>query len=106
MWSAPPVPEAAQQIVEQARGGADFAELANEKSDIEADNGGEMGWLNPAQQTSEHRQPIFELEAGEVSDPVYGPGGYRITDYLRLGIPLNVLVLVMGSVFIPVFWPF
>lgn len=37
---------------------------------------------------------------------VYGPGGYRFTDYLRLGIPLNVLVLVMGSVFIPVFWPF
>jgi di/tricarboxylate transporter len=37
---------------------------------------------------------------------VYGPGGYRFTDYLRLGIPLNVLVLVMGSVFIPMFWPF
>jgi di/tricarboxylate transporter len=37
---------------------------------------------------------------------VYGPGGYRFSDYLRLGIPLNVLVLVMGSIFIPVFWPF
>ena len=37
---------------------------------------------------------------------VYGPGGYRFTDYLKLGIPLNVLVLVAGTFFIPVFWPF
>lgn len=37
---------------------------------------------------------------------VYGPGGYTFADYLRLGIPLNLLVLIMGSMFIPVFWPF
>jgi di/tricarboxylate transporter len=37
---------------------------------------------------------------------VYGPGGYRFSDYLKLGIPLNLLVLVMGTLFIPVLWPF
>ncbi|KPK17068.1 MAG: transporter [Nitrospira bacterium SG8_3] len=37
---------------------------------------------------------------------VYGPGGYRFSDYLKLGIPLNLLVLIMGTLFIPVFWPF
>lgn len=37
---------------------------------------------------------------------VYGPGNYRFTDYFRLGIPLNLLILVMGSVFIPMIWPF
>ena len=37
---------------------------------------------------------------------VYGPGGYRFSDYLKLGIPLNLLVLVMGSLFIPLIWPF
>ncbi|MCF8080403.1 MAG: SLC13 family permease [Desulfobacterales bacterium] len=37
---------------------------------------------------------------------VYGPGGYRFSDYLKLGIPLNLLVLVLGTVFIPVIWPF
>jgi di/tricarboxylate transporter len=37
---------------------------------------------------------------------VYGPGGYRFSDYLKLGIPLNILVLLMGSIFIPMFWPF
>jgi di/tricarboxylate transporter len=37
---------------------------------------------------------------------VYGPGGYRFTDYLKLGIPLNLFVLVLGALFIPLFWPF
>jgi di/tricarboxylate transporter len=37
---------------------------------------------------------------------VYGPGGYRFSDYLKLGIPLNIIVLLMGSWFIPMLWPF
>jgi di/tricarboxylate transporter len=37
---------------------------------------------------------------------VYGPGSYRFTDYLKLGIPLNLLVIVMGTALIPKVWPF
>ena len=37
---------------------------------------------------------------------VYGPGGYRFSDYLKLGIPLNLVVLLMGTLFIPMLWPF
>ena len=37
---------------------------------------------------------------------IYGPGGYRFSDYLKMGIPLNLLVLTMGSLFIPILWPF
>ncbi|RJQ68897.1 MAG: SLC13/DASS family transporter [Desulfobacteraceae bacterium] len=37
---------------------------------------------------------------------VYGPGGYRFTDYLKMGIPLNVMVLAGGTMLIPIFWPF
>jgi di/tricarboxylate transporter len=37
---------------------------------------------------------------------VYGPGRYRFSDYLKLGIPLNLLVLALGSLFIPILWPF
>jgi di/tricarboxylate transporter len=37
---------------------------------------------------------------------VYGPGGYRFSDYLKLGMPLNLMVWVMGSLFIPLIWPF
>ncbi len=36
---------------------------------------------------------------------VYGPGGYRFTDFLRVGIPLNVSVGLLASLLIPVFWP-
>lgn len=37
---------------------------------------------------------------------VYGPGGYRFSDYLKLGIPLNLIVIVMGGIFIPMIWSF
>ncbi|MGX9350017.1 SLC13 family permease [Shimia sp. W99] len=36
---------------------------------------------------------------------VYGPGGYRFTDFLRIGIPLNLSVGLLASALIPVFWP-
>lgn len=35
---------------------------------------------------------------------VMGPGGYRFGDYSRLGLPLSFLVLVVGTLLIPVFW--
>ena len=37
---------------------------------------------------------------------VYGPGGYRFNDYLRIGIPLDVLIAAVTLVLAPVFWPF
>lgn len=37
---------------------------------------------------------------------VYGPGGYHFRDYLRLGIPLNLFVVLAGMVLIPLIWPF
>lgn len=37
---------------------------------------------------------------------VYGAGGYRFSDYLKVGLPLNVLFCVLAVYFIPKFWPF
>jgi di/tricarboxylate transporter len=37
---------------------------------------------------------------------VYGPGGYRFTDFLRIGVPLNLLMMVVMSTMIPFFFPF
>lgn len=36
---------------------------------------------------------------------VYGPGGYRFTDYLRFGLPLNVVLAVTAILIIPRVWP-
>ncbi len=36
---------------------------------------------------------------------VYGPGGYKFTDFLRIGIPLNLSLAVICSIAIPWFWP-
>lgn len=37
---------------------------------------------------------------------VYGPGGYRFSDYLRMGIPLNILCTLIACPIIPLIWPF
>jgi di/tricarboxylate transporter len=36
---------------------------------------------------------------------VYSPGGYRFTDYLRVGGPLQLLLTVVTPVLITLFWP-
>ncbi len=36
---------------------------------------------------------------------VYGPGGYRFTDFMKIGIPLNLSVGLLASALIPVIWP-
>jgi len=36
---------------------------------------------------------------------IIGPGGYRFTDYIRVGLPLTVTVLIVVLVFLPIFWP-
>lgn len=37
---------------------------------------------------------------------VYGPGGYRFTDYVRIGLPLNLIVGVIAVLLAPLVWPF
>ncbi len=36
---------------------------------------------------------------------VYGPGGYRFSDYMRVGLPLNIILMFLCSALIPIFWP-
>tara|TARA_R110002049_G_scaffold10127_7_gene50589 strand:- start:1660 stop:3408 length:1749 start_codon:yes stop_codon:yes gene_type:complete len=35
---------------------------------------------------------------------VYGPGGYKFTDFMRIGIPLNLSMSLLVSLIIPFFW--
>ncbi len=36
---------------------------------------------------------------------VYGPGGYRFTDFMRLGVPMNIGLSLLATFLIPLFWP-
>ena len=36
---------------------------------------------------------------------VYGPGGYKFTDFMRVGIPLSLSIGVLASAVIPILWP-
>jgi di/tricarboxylate transporter len=34
-----------------------------------------------------------------------GPGGYRFTDYLKVGVPLTLVVIVVSVWLLPILWP-
>ncbi|MFP5479993.1 MAG: SLC13 family permease [Alphaproteobacteria bacterium] len=36
---------------------------------------------------------------------VYGPGGYRFSDFTKVGVPLNILTMLVCCALIPVIWP-
>tara|TARA_A100001037_G_scaffold303368_1_gene337181 strand:+ start:2785 stop:4578 length:1794 start_codon:yes stop_codon:yes gene_type:complete len=37
---------------------------------------------------------------------VYGPGGYKFSDYIRVGFPLAFIFLILAVFFLPRLWPF
>ena len=37
---------------------------------------------------------------------VYGPGGYKFSDYIRVGLPLSMILFVVAIITIPKMWPF
>jgi di/tricarboxylate transporter len=36
---------------------------------------------------------------------VYGPGGYKFSDFTRVGLPLNIIVMLVSCALIPLIWP-
>ena len=37
---------------------------------------------------------------------VYGPGGYRFKDFVKVGVPLNLLLWLVAVLLVPLAWPF
>lgn len=70
----------AESVYEEAAGGADFAELAEEKSEgPTARQGGDLGFFPRHQMVGEFSDAAFdELEIGEISEPVRTQFGYHI----------------------------
>jgi di/tricarboxylate transporter len=36
---------------------------------------------------------------------VYGPGGYKFSDFVRVGVPLDIICGIVACLVIPFFWP-
>jgi di/tricarboxylate transporter len=37
---------------------------------------------------------------------IMGPGGYKFSDYIRVGLPLTLVVLAVTLLVAPLIWPF
>ena len=37
---------------------------------------------------------------------VFGPGGYRYSDYIKVGLPLGLILWIVSVIMIPMIWPF
>ncbi|MEZ4590183.1 MAG: hypothetical protein R3D55_03440 [Chloroflexota bacterium] len=42
----------------------------------------------------------------QVNVIIYGPGGYRFSDYARVGVWLNLIILGLAVTILPLIWPF
>ncbi len=69
----------AEAIVAELEAGADFAQLAREKSTgPSGPNGGDLGWFTRGRMVPEFEEAVLELRAGEISDPVQTQFGWHL----------------------------
>ncbi|WP_089718317.1 peptidylprolyl isomerase [Candidatus Entotheonella palauensis] len=81
----------AEELLQQLRDGADFAELAMEHSEDEAsaEKGGDLGTFPQGQMVAPFDEAVFALEVGALSEPVRTTFGFhiiRLDDKLEAGI--------------------
>ncbi|KMK65940.1 peptidylprolyl isomerase [Puniceibacterium sp. IMCC21224] len=71
--------EEAAALVAELEGGADFAELAKEKSTgPSGPNGGELGWFGPGMMVAPFQAAVEKMEIGAVSAPVETQFGWHV----------------------------
>lgn len=71
--------EEAKALIEALDGGADFAELAKEKSTgPSGPGGGSLGWFGEGAMVPEFEAAVLELEVGAVSQPVQTQFGWHV----------------------------
>lgn len=78
----------AQRLVQDARAGADFGQLARQYSqDGTAANGGDLGWLSPGETVPEFDSAMSRLKAGEISQPVQTQYGWHVIRLIQVRRP-------------------
>ena len=71
-------------IKERLDNGTKFEDMARQYSeDGSANNGGDLGWLNPGDTVPQFEQAMTELKAGEISAPVRSPFGWHIIQVIE-----------------------
>ncbi len=71
--------EEAAAIVEELNGGADFAEVAREKSTgPSGPNGGQLGWFGAGMMVPEFQTAVEAMEVGALSEPVQTQFGWHV----------------------------
>ena len=75
----------ANQIIQQLKSGADFAELARTRSaDFRtAGKGGDMGWLDTGMLPPTYHESMAAAHSGDVIGPLEGPRGFDIIQVLQ-----------------------
>jgi hypothetical protein len=70
----------AQRVLQEARGGADFAQLAAQYSEEPgaAERGGDLGYFGPNQMVQPFEEAAFRLNTGDISELVETPFGIHI----------------------------
>lgn len=70
----------AAALAAEARGGADFAELARANSEDLGSRaeGGDLGWIERGQMAPAFETALFGMEAGSISDPVKTEEGFHV----------------------------
>ncbi|MEG6507728.1 peptidylprolyl isomerase [Methyloligella sp. 2.7D] len=72
--------EEAEEVKKELEDGADFAELAKEKSKDPSAEGGDLGYFGRGQMVKPFEDAAFKLKKGELSDPVQSQFGWHIIE--------------------------
>jgi len=48
---------------------------------------------------------LFNVMGYQTHMMIYGPGGYKFSDFLRVGLPHNAICWVVSCLLIPLIWP-
>ena len=89
------------------RGAADFDSMTDLAKSLRAKLAG--GGLEPHLLMMTVAISASSSFASPLSHPahllVMGPGGYRFIDYMKVGVPITIISLLVSVGLLPIFWP-